>query len=206
MQSDSPITIILGSSSRWRQKILTEAGVSFEVLSPDIDEKAIRHASPEILTTSLSQAKCNALKDKVSYPAIIITSDQVAVCNGTIREKPVDRNEAREFLKSYAQYPVTSVTAVTTYNTITKQFATGVDIVDVYLKHIPDSIIEEMIVEGAVLTCAGGFAIDLPSFEPYIDRIEGARDSVIGLPLELTFRLVRKVGGESTLPKYLNEK
>ena len=39
--------IILGSNSKSRRKVLTDMGYDFEVVAPNIDEKAIRH--PDIL-------------------------------------------------------------------------------------------------------------------------------------------------------------
>jgi predicted house-cleaning NTP pyrophosphatase (Maf/HAM1 superfamily) len=44
--------------------------------------------------------------------AILITSDQVIVWNGQIREKPRDANECREFLRSYQHSPAEAVDAV----------------------------------------------------------------------------------------------
>ena len=36
----------------------------------------------------IANAKADALLSKVTEPSILITSDQVIVCNGVIREKP----------------------------------------------------------------------------------------------------------------------
>jgi hypothetical protein len=46
--------IILGSSSRFRQQVLREAGVPFMVMTADIDEKAIRHPDPVTMVSSLA--------------------------------------------------------------------------------------------------------------------------------------------------------
>jgi septum formation protein len=71
--------LILGSSSRWRAGILRRNGYTFTQVSPDIDEKAIRHADPSTLTLSIAQAKCKAIIDKLGAvsPTLIICSDQV---------------------------------------------------------------------------------------------------------------------------------
>ena len=56
--------IILGSSSKWRRKLWerhfgTQESGAF--LSPDIDEKALRHEDAETLTLLIANAKADAL-------------------------------------------------------------------------------------------------------------------------------------------------
>jgi septum formation protein len=53
--------IILGSSSPWRKEVLKSMGFDFKVLSPDIDEKAIRDVDPTQLTLQIARAKTEAL-------------------------------------------------------------------------------------------------------------------------------------------------
>ena len=62
--------IILGSSSRWRKQILEQAGYTFKVMSPDIDEKAIRHADSEQLALAIANAKADKLLEQITEPAI----------------------------------------------------------------------------------------------------------------------------------------
>ena len=47
-----------------------------------------RDPNPKQLTLKIARAKAEALLEKVKQPAILITSDQVIVCAGEIREKP----------------------------------------------------------------------------------------------------------------------
>lgn len=49
----------------------------------------------------------------------MICSDQVIECNGKIREKPENEEEARQFLKSYGTYPAKAYCAVVVMNTKT---------------------------------------------------------------------------------------
>ncbi|NQS90060.1 Maf family protein, partial [Patescibacteria group bacterium] len=87
--------IILGSQSKGRKKMLEEMGVEFEIMPADIDEKAIRLKDPKELVLVIARAKADALKPRISEPAILITSDQVVVWQGKIREKPENGKEAR---------------------------------------------------------------------------------------------------------------
>lgn len=185
--------IILGSSSKWRQQILQEVHVDFSVISPDIDEKAIRHEDPKELVRLIAHAKNDAVLLKIQEPSLVITSDQVTVFEGAIREKPESEDEARMFLRSYSNAIVETVTAVCVTNSQTKELREGVDIAKVYFDSIPDQVIELLIQQGDIMTCAGGFVTDNPLLDPYVKEIRGAKDSVIGMPLELTMSLLEQV-------------
>ncbi|HLD21587.1 MAG TPA: Maf family protein [Patescibacteria group bacterium] len=182
--------IILGSQSHGRQKILREMGVEFEVMASNIDEKTIRFNDPKQLTLALAHAKAEALLPNISQNAILITSDQVVVCHNQILEKPENEQEERIFLRMYKTHPAQTVTAVVVTNTATRVQRSGVDIATVYFQPIPEHIITQLIAEKNVFTQAGGFSIDDPLVKPYIERIEGSRSSIIGLPDVLTRQLM----------------
>jgi len=188
--------IILGSQSKGRRGVMASMGFQFETMSSSIDEKAIRFADPQRLTLALANAKADALLPKILEPAILITSDQVVVWNGKILEKPANEVEAREFLQGYAIHPPQTVTAVVAVNTVTKERREGVDMAKVIFKEIPESVIEEIIKEGDIFTRAGGFSIEDPKLKDYIVKIEGAIDSIIGLPKKLTAQLIKGVQKE----------
>eukprot|EP01121_Diplochlamys_sp_Union-15-3_P009244 TRINITY_DN2512_c0_g1_i2.p1 TRINITY_DN2512_c0_g1~~TRINITY_DN2512_c0_g1_i2.p1 ORF type:complete len:190 (-),score=26.87 TRINITY_DN2512_c0_g1_i2:34-603(-) len=184
--------VILGSSSAGRKAILTQMlGHSFEVIAPSIDEKAIRDNDPSQLTLKLSRAKVDAVLSKVEGEAIIICSDQVIVCNGQIREKPLTKVQCEEYLLSYSKYPAEAVDAVVVVNTKTGKRAEGVARAKQYFKEIPQHKISEFIEQGDIMFCAGGFAIE--RMQEYLGEREGEESTVIGLPKTLTFKLLAEV-------------
>ncbi len=187
--------IILGSSSKWRKQVLEQAGYKFKVMSPDIDEKAIRHDDPEQLALAIANAKADALLPRIAEPALLITIDQVVVCDGKIYEKPVSAEQAREFMCSYAHFPASTVTAVVVVNTETGKRVDAVDIATVYFYSIPESAMEELIEQGDIFSCAGGFQIEYGDGKivPYVKKVEGAIDSVKGLPMRILEQLLVKV-------------
>ncbi len=185
--------IILGSQSVGRKKILENMGYVFDVINPNIDEKTIRHDDPVQLTCALAHAKADALIPRIKESAKLITSDQVVWCNGKILEKPESVAEAYSFFELYANYPAETVTSVVVVNLETGWRASGTDIAKIFLKIIPKEIIKAYIDTGDPFTHAGGFDIDHPMLVPYIDRIEGEYESVIGLPKKLTQNLLRIV-------------
>lgn len=168
-------------------------GCRFETMAADIDEKAIRDHDPEKLTLLLAHAKADALLPNILSDSILITSDQVVVCGGVILEKPENDDEARKHLKGYATSPAETVTAVVVTNTATSRRAEGVDIAKVVFRSIPSFVMEALIQSGSILQNAGAFSIEDPLLEDYILRIEGEPESVMGLPKEMTKRLVGEV-------------
>ncbi|TSC74975.1 MAG: septum formation protein [Parcubacteria group bacterium Gr01-1014_30] len=170
-------------------------GYEFKVMVADIDEKAVRFGDPKKLTLALAKAKADALLPKIREDAILITADQVIICNGVILEKPRDAREAEEFLRGYNKYPAEAVTAVVALNTANKKRSEGVDIAKVYFRPLAEEKIRKWAASNVVLTCAGGFCINDPSFKEadFYERVEGDIDSVAGLPKALTERLIKEV-------------
>lgn len=186
--------IILGSASKWRKNILEKAGYDFEVMIADIDEKAIRTDDYEKLPILIARAKAEALISKITESAILITSDQVVVCDGELREKPIDEKEAREFLESYSKgHAGQTNTAVVVINTENMKRAEGLDISKAYFKKMPSEVIDKFIGTGDAFLCSGGFTIDDPLIIPYIEKIEGDRDGIEGLPMKLLEKLITEV-------------
>lgn len=187
--------LILGSASRWRRQILKEAGFEFAVMAADIDEKKIRHAEPEVLALEIAKAKATALLPKIQEPALLITTDQIVVCNGEVFEKPCDPDEARRFMHCYNAHPALTVTAVVVTNCETGEQVSGVDVVKVEFHTIPETEMERLIADKEIFFCAGGFQVEGLGGElnKYIKHVDGDVDSVKGLPMRLLKRLLNEI-------------
>lgn len=185
--------IILGSASEGRKKVMQELGLDFEVMPAGIDEKAIRRNTPEELVMAVAHAKADALVARISEPALLITSDQVILCDGELREKPRDEREAMEFLRSYAVHPAQAVGAVVVANTETGKRASGIQKSTIYFKPLPDDFIESFVKSGKALKYAGGFPVQDDAWTPYIERIEGGLDAAAGLSKALVQDLIKQI-------------
>jgi septum formation protein len=185
--------IILGSQSQGRKNILSKMGYKFDVIAANIDEKSIRRQNPIDLTLTLANTKADALLPKITEAAILITADQVVLCNNSLREKPSSPEEARLFLNDYMSYPAETISAIVVTNTITKRRVSGVDIAKIWFTKLPETIIEKLIANKNIYSFAGGFSIDDPLLKKYIAKIEGTPDSITGLPIKLTKKLIHDV-------------
>jgi septum formation protein len=175
-------------------EVLERMGYRFETMAADIDEKAIRDEDPRRLTLLLAHAKADALLPRIRA-GLLIASDQVVVCNGAILEKPENGNEARRYLEGYGEFPAETVTAVVVANVSAHTRAEGVDVARVVFRRIPPEVIDRLVRSGDILHHAGAFSIEDPLLKDYIVRVEGEPESVMGLPKELTRRLIGEMKG-----------
>lgn len=185
--------IIFGTSSKWRRKFFDDFGFDYEVMSADIDEKAIRLSDPRELTVAIAKAKAVELLKRIKEPALLITFDQVVVCNGVIYEKPKDADELRYFWESYKKYPAQTFSAVVVTDSISGCQLSGVDIASTFFKPIPEDVLKNILADEDMYTSSGGFMVDYLLTDPYIEKIEGTIDSIEGIPLELTKRLIVEI-------------
>ncbi|KAJ1697232.1 hypothetical protein LUZ63_005744 [Rhynchospora breviuscula] len=178
-------------------------GYQFTIVSPDIDEKAIRLEKPDDLVMALAQAKAEAIRRKFQdkclsnkevegEPTLLITSDQVMVNRGMIREKPLNEQEAREFIKGYSGNFAVAVGYVLVTNLKTGVQKGEWDKPEIHFHEIPDEVIERVIKVREITNVAGGFRMEHPLAAPYVKEVVGAMDSVMGLPRELTKRLLEE--------------
>eukprot|EP00981_Chlorochromonas_danica_P001586 scaffold342_cov208-Ochromonas_danica.AAC.10 len=194
------VDLILGTSSMHRKAVIDKLGWQYMQLSPDIDEKAIRDDDPLNLPLLIAKAKAEALLTQLSSastpsekPRIVITADQVVLFERTIREKPVDTEQAKTFLSSYSEKSVSTVSAVVVTHYPSKIQAAGIDIATVFWDKISEEVVSKVVAKGRTMTCAGGFQVEDEDLSPLIKNIDGRIDSVMGMPVQLTVNLMEEV-------------
>ena len=183
--------IILGSSSEGRRKVMEREGYNFTIIKPEIDEKKIRYENPKDLVKNIANAKMDALLPKIKEEAIVITSDQVILFQGKIREKPENNDEAYEFLKSYGKEPVETLGSIVVVNTKNNKREVDIQNTRIYFKPFSDELIKKHIGNGSAFKGAGGFVIE--EIKEYIQRIEGSMESAMGLDKDLLKKMIEMV-------------
>uniref|UniRef100_A0A1J3CVW0 Maf-like protein n=1 Tax=Noccaea caerulescens TaxID=107243 RepID=A0A1J3CVW0_NOCCA len=124
---------------------------------------------------------------------LLVTCDQVVVYEDAVREKPSSAEEAREYIRGYSKGHTATVSSVVVTNLKTGFRKGGVDRVEIYFNEISEEIIEKLIEEGMVLKVAGALLIEHPLILPCVKEVVGTTDSVMGLPKELTEKLLKQV-------------
>lgn len=186
--------IVLASSSKYRQQLLSQIVSEFQSINPDIDEQAHAQEHPEKLALRLAEQKALSVAQKLSTPSIVIGSDQVAWLKDTQLHKPssTEKNIAQLALCSGQQ--VSFYTGLAVYNTEDQNMLSRVETTHVKFRALSESEILRYVEKEPSIDCAGGFKIEGLGVSLF-ENIEG-RDpnTLIGLPLMLLCEFLRENG------------
>ncbi|MGM0905497.1 MAG: Maf family protein [Pseudomonadota bacterium] len=177
------LPLILGSGSKYRREILDKLHLKYEVVKPDIDESAIASESPQQLVGRLAEAKARAVEELMTHEhAVIIGSDQVAVCDGHILGKPGNAENAVKQLLGFVGKTVTFYTGLAVLNTATEQCEVRVEPFNVEFRHLTEKEIERYVELEKPLDCAGSFKSEGLGISLF-DSLKGNDpNTLIGLP------------------------
>ncbi len=186
-------TLILGSTSRYRQALLTRLGRPFQTAAPDVDETPNAGETPADLATRLALAKARDVARR--FPeAVVIGSDQVADLHGTPLGKPGNHDRAVAQLQRMRGETVVFQTAVAVVCQATGFEQHDLAAVRVVFRPLSDQEIETYLRIEQPYDCAGsakseGLGIAL------LERIDNDDPTaLIGLPLIRTCQLLRAAG------------
>jgi len=105
--------ILLASKSLRRSELLTQAGISFEIYSMDVEELYPKeldiYSVPEFLAKLKADASLEVLNTDFE---IIISADSVVICNEEIIGKPEDYDDAKTIIAKLSNNWHTVVTGV----------------------------------------------------------------------------------------------
>lgn len=175
-------TLVLGSTSPFRQELLKKLNLPFITAKPNIDETALINETPTALVERLAIEKAQAVA--FAHPnALIIGSDQVAVCNGEILGKPHTVDNAIAQLTKFSNKCITFYTGLCVYDSKTQVAKSLVEPFHVHFKTLSEQAIINYVHAEMPLNCAGSFkseGLGICLFK----RLEGDDpNSLIGLPL-----------------------
>lgn len=186
-------TIVLASSSPYRQQLLRTLGLDFTAISPDVDETQYKGESPEALVKRLAETKARAISDK--FPkALIIGSDQVAVLDNKIMGKPGNHAVAKEQLKAASGMRMNFLTSLCLLNTITDHVQLDIVPFSVQFRRLDDAQIESYLQKEQPYNCAGSFKSEGLGIALF-DSLNGEDpNALIGLPLIRLVDMLKKEG------------
>lgn len=186
-------SILLASTSPFRQALLQKLGLPFTTAAPEVDETPLPGETATALVTRLAIAKAQALA--LAFPdRWIIGSDQVCVLDGMITGKPHSVENARAQLRAASGNRITFYTGLALYHPASQQLMQCCEPFVVHFREITDAEIAAYIEKEQPLHCAGSFkseGLGICLFE----RLEG-RDpnTLVGLPLIALNDMLRQAG------------
>ncbi|MES2507607.1 MAG: Maf family protein [Verrucomicrobiota bacterium] len=189
MTSLPPPPLVLASQSPRRIELLREAGYTFDILVPDVEEAHDASLTPEALTVENARRKA-AAGAELRPDAIVIGADTLVYVDGDPLGKPKDLDEALAMMRrlSGRQHQVcTGVYLARQGGTMGQGFHV---ITEVSFKPLPDTLIQAYHARVNPLDKAGAYGIQECS-EMILDHHEGSWTNVMGLPME---KLVEVLG------------
>ena len=186
--------LILASGSPRRAEILNFVGWEFEKRVADIDETNLPDEKPDDYVQRLAREKAEAIA--VYYEdALVLGADTIVVIDKQIIGKPKDLDDARRMLRllSGKRHEVfTGVALVKKETELNPKSIVDLQKTAVKFAELSDEEIEFLVEKGEPLDKAGAYAVQAQA-ALFIEEIEGDYWNVVGLPVNLVYRLMQEI-------------
>ncbi|MBU8932833.1 MAG: Maf family protein [candidate division Zixibacteria bacterium] len=184
-------SLVLGSGSPRRVALLTDMGISFTQIIPNVEEKLRPREEPFSYAQRLAKTKARWVIQRADPQQIVLGCDTIVVLDGLILGKPSNEREAYETLTTLSGRQHVVCTAAALADGV-GLMTSGYETTKVYFNDVSREQIEEYIASGEPMDKAGAYGIQgMGAF--LVDRIEGNLDNVIGLPRDLLNKLAERV-------------
>jgi len=185
--------VILASASPRRREILSQVGVSFEVI-PSTEEEICEEKEPSRLVEILALQKAEAVSKTLTGDYIVIGSDTIVAKDGEVLGKPVDEENAYQMLHTLqgTNHQVYSGVALVWREqgeVNKKQFHA---MTEVEVLPMTKQQILAYIATGDCIDKAGAYGIQ-GCFAEHIKGIKGDYYNVVGLPVSRLMAELRKL-------------
>jgi len=179
--------IILASSSPRRKEILELVGLRFSQVSPCVDEKinACDHKNPSGYVKRIARLKCESVK--AAKGSVIVSADTIVYFEKKILGKPLNENEAMEYLNMLSgnSHLVYTGVAVDYKGRLVVDYTKST----VTFKSLSEEEIFEYIKTNEPMDKAGGYGIQGYGAQ-LVERINGCFFNVMGFPVNLFYRML----------------
>jgi septum formation protein len=178
--------LILASQSSARQMLLKNAGISFEAIPADIDERALQQksglTSPGEIAALLAEHKAAFVSTR--HPErYVVGADQTLALGLKLFNKPAGRAEAAAQLRALAGQTHTLYSAVAVVCDGATLFS-AVSVAHMTMRKLDDAAINAYLDAAgeAVTTSVGAYQLEGLGVHLF-DLIEGDHFTILGLPL-----------------------
>lgn len=187
-------TLVLASGSPRRRELLAQLGLHPEVRPPNVDESVRVHESPDGFVSRLASDKAGFV---VHAGEVSLGADTIVVASGAILGKPIDPDGAKHMLArlSGGTHRVLSAQAIVGRSPTGAVVARAgaLSTADVTFRSLEDAEIDAYVATGEPMDKAGAYAIQ-GAGGALVEHLDGRRDTVIGMDLSWTRRLLASVG------------
>jgi len=192
------IAVTLASKSPARAKLLADAGVVFDTVSPGVDEQAVKEgllaegACPRDMADALAELK--AVRASSRRPGLVIGADQTLDLDDVLVDKAETLAEAREWLtelrgKSHVLH--SAVVVARDGQPIWREIKSA----KLRMRSFSDEFLDDYLArEGeAILGSVGCYRIEGLGLQLF-ERVDGDHFTIVGLPMLGLLDLLRRHG------------
>lgn len=187
--------IILASKSPRRASIMDLARIDYEIIPSNYEEKIEVTDDIEDLSIKLAYGKAKDVFDNTQGYRAVIGADTMVVKDDNIYGKPEDREEALQMLENLqgdTHTVYTGLVIIVENEDGIKEYKEAVK-TDVTVSSMTHEEIENYVDFEEPYDKAGAYAIQ-SSFTKHISNIEGNYMSVIGLPVDRVYEILKESG------------
>ncbi|HYE76283.1 MAG TPA: Maf family protein [Blastocatellia bacterium] len=186
----NPPKIILASASPRRAELLRAAGIDFDIRVANVNETPLSNELPRDYVLRLAKDKACAVARLSETVAVVLGADTTVVYQNEILGKPIDSNDARQMLSKLSGDWHEVITGVCLRRA--GQVIAEADVTRVKFAPLSQAEIEWYVATQEPNDKAGSYAIQGYGSR-FIERIEGNYSNVVGLPVQLVYRMLRQL-------------
>ena len=182
--------IVLASASPRRQELLKDAGIEFVARPANIEEVQRPGEDPAAFAERMARDKARAVR-AFAPDSVILAADTVVVAGDQVLGKPSDAEDAARMLRLLADrqhFVITGVCLIGAGFEDVRSEKTAV-----HFTPLTDTEILDYVASGEPMDKAGAYAIQGRASR-WISKIEGDYFNVVGLPVDLVWRMLREHG------------
>jgi len=194
------VQLILASGSPRRRWLLTEAGLEFTIIVPQLEEVWEDDDPENTVRLAVEKAQWTAELLRQSSPSTVnaeaqlflLAADTIVLLDGRILGKPRDAADAVSMLTRLGGRRHSVTTGVAIINPAGQVSTLRVDS-EVQIRPLTDSEIVAYVATGSPLDKAGAYAVQDEEWQ-LVEEVIGSRSNVIGLPVAETLQLLKDSG------------
>jgi len=189
--------LILASKSSSRRAMLNAAGVSYQAITADLDERAIEDslegASAKDIALALAVSKAQAVAVQ-HQDALVLGSDSLIVVEGRRFDKPTSKQNAAEHLRFFSGKVMELHSAAALVCNNSCEWSAP-SLAKLHVRDLGETFIEQYLDQEwpEVSYCVGVFRIEALGVQLF-EQIEGDQFTVLGMPLLGVLGALRELG------------
>ncbi len=180
--------LVLASGSKIRATLLENAGLIFDRIPANVDERQIEEpllstgVDPEVIAAKLSIAKAKEVSAR-NHGAYVIGADQILAFEGNRLVKPEDLKAARKQLASFSgkSHALHSAACIVKNGEVVWE---GLSTAVLHVRELTDDFLDWYIERTGteILSSVGAYQLEAEGVQLF-EKIEGDYFTVLGLPL-----------------------